>query len=150
MARESGEHVKTPNQTGETGGRDPLALRLARLCTELGDALEEVAAEVGAGEALERLLAALRNGAEPGRLRRLLDDLDESLQRGGIAGGVGSYQPRSPDRYVGLPLSGGALEEVYACPTGDCARAEPILATGARPARCDIFHQNMRRVRLDR
>ncbi|WP_262698501.1 MULTISPECIES: hypothetical protein [Streptomyces] len=109
-----------------------------------------MALEVGAAEALGRLLTGIREGEDPSTIRTAFDELDELLRRGGIPGGLSPYQGRSSGGYPRLPISGNAVEEVFACPAGTCPRAEAVLDIGARPPRCGVYGERMHRVRLDR
>jgi hypothetical protein len=128
---------------------DSSEYQIARLCVELEAGLAQVATSVGARDLLDDLLEALRAGGDPSRL---LDRLDEELRRGGVPGGLGLYEERSIEgySYIRPYASGGAIEEVFTCPTRTCPRVEASFDDVAGTPRCAVHRMRMRRVRLNR
>lgn len=117
--------------------------RTARLCSELDQDLEGIAAEICADELLEEIITDIRDGRDPGPLWELLD---EELRKAGIAGGLGTY----PDRqYRPLPgIARRSSEEILTCPEERCTRIERPGDGTADDTVCTILNRPMRRLRL--
>ncbi|TYB45526.1 hypothetical protein [Actinomadura chibensis] len=119
--------------------------RLSALCRalELGE-LQEIAAEDGFEPLLDRIVAALADGAEAPAAD--LDALDARLVAYGVPGGL---LPPTWRQYRPNPAATGApapAAELWACPTGRCARWTP-RADGPPPT-CAVSGEPLAERRL--
>ncbi|WP_149182137.1 hypothetical protein [Streptomyces sp. TRM49041] len=129
-----------------------LSERLAAFCRELasGD-LRPVAADAGAADAVDQILADLRSGTPEEALGAELDRLDAALIRYGIVGGL----TPTARQYQASPAAsdGGHLTaEVWACPRGPQGRCGRWHAIGAAtdPPACAVDDSPLVRKRPSR
>jgi hypothetical protein len=124
------------------------AERAAAVCRELarGD-LASIAAEIGAGDTLDRIVAALSRGGEPGSLAAELDELDTILIRNGVAGGL---MPPSQRTYRVNPAATAEYPalEIWTCPTQRCHRWQAIDGDEDSGPACAIQGMPMSRKRI--
>ncbi|MGP3683604.1 hypothetical protein ACTVZO_02660 [Streptomyces sp. IBSNAI002] len=119
--------------------------RIERLCAQLaGGELTLRAERYGVAGALERVLGALRQGADPEAVRGDLDAVDEGFAVHGIDGlttGSRAYQP--------LPGEAGHPElRGWVCPAPRrCVRFAPLGAEG-RPPTCAALEAPLVRVEI--
>lgn len=102
--------------------------RIARLCIQFAsDDFAGAAAHFGAAESLNRIVAGLREGADPADLEYYLDELDNAFACNGIDNVT--TEPRS---YQDLPgVSGHPVMRVWVCPANrPCSRVEVTSEAG--------------------
>jgi hypothetical protein len=105
-----------------------LSERIARLCSQFTlDDLTAAAARFGAADPLDRIVAAVRDGARMADLESDLDELDDAFARNGV-----DDITTGTRIYHAMPGSSGhPVMRVWVCPAPrPCARME--TADGAR------------------
>lgn len=122
--------------------------RVEVLCRALdGSNLRGYADRAHAGAILERILAAVAEGAYGAELDHDLDELDDAMAMAGL-GAV--TEPDRGDVYRGMPGFGTPhpVVHVWVCPGArPCSRVEPAAGSSAAPA-CAATGQSLRLHRI--
>ena len=124
---------------------DNLADRIDALCVALAErGLAAAAAEAGAQQLLDQLVAEVRAGAEPATLEEHLTRLETALDPVG-AGDLLSSRTR---KYVPLPDPRRPVEYGWVCPLARCSRVATRLGPGGEAANCAVAGTPLTKVRI--